>query len=165
MVLLLGSVAVWTALLAWALWKQTGTFHPRLFDGILAVCLFPLLFTTLTLFFSSFATYALSAGLSLIAAGVALAEDLLHTLSLPFFLNAPVLNTLSHIVGYVVPLGKMNHWITRGLGDAGMDISAFTRMGYDAPAVATNQIDMAYILSYIAAFFILGLIIFQKRDL
>ena len=53
-------------------------------DGVLAAALFPLLFTTLTLFFSSFATYALSAGLALIAAGVALAEDTLLLLSRPF---------------------------------------------------------------------------------
>ena len=69
LILLAVSVAVWGGLLAWGIWHQTGTFHPRMFDGVLAAALFPLLFTTLTLFFSSFATYALSAGLALIAAG------------------------------------------------------------------------------------------------
>ena len=59
----------------------------------------------------------------------------------------------------------MNHWITRGLGDAGLDMSAFTRMGYDAPAVATTNGDMTYILLYIAAALALGLVIFQRRDL
>ena len=165
LILLAGSIVVWAGLLAWGIYHQTGTFHPRMFDGVLAAALFPLLFTTLTLFFSSFATYALSAGLALIAAGVALAEDMLLTLSRPLLLNAPILATLSHIVGCIVPLGRMNHWITRGLGDAGLDLSAFTRLGFDAPAVATTQADMVYILVYIAAFLALGLMVFQRRDL
>ena len=115
--LLLASVALWTALLVFAIYHQTGIFHPRMLVGVLATFLFPMLFSTLTLCFSSFAAYALSAGLALIAAGVALAEDFLLTLSR--LLDAPSLKLLSEIVGYVVPLGKMNHWITRGLGNAG----------------------------------------------
>lgn len=165
--LLLACVVVWAGLLAFAIWRQTGTFHPRLFSGVLAACLFPLLFTTLTLAFSSFATYALSAGLALIAAGVALAEDTLLFLSRPLFLNSPLLETASKVVGCIVPLSRMNHWITRGLGDAGIDMSAFAnpiRQG-GAAAVATTGADMVYILIYIAAALALGLLVFQKRDL
>ena len=167
LVLLGVSVAAWGGLLAWGIWRQTGTFHPRMLDGVLAAALFPLLFTTLTLFFSSFATYALSAGLALIAAGVALAEDTLLLLSRPYLLNAPLLATLSHAVGCLVPISRMNHWITRGLGDAGLDMSDFNRLagGFDPAAVATTQADMAYILLYIAVFLALGLVVFQRRDL
>lgn len=167
MALLLASIAVWAGLLAFAIWRQTQTFHPRIFLGVLAACLFPLLFTTLTLCFSSFATHALSAGLSLIAAGMALAEDLLHRLSLPGIgLDAPILETMSKVVGCIVPLGRMNHWITRGLGNAGLDFSAFLEMRRtgDADLSATN-VGMVYIVCYIAAFLVLGLVIFQKRDL
>lgn len=164
-VLLAISVALWAALLAWGIWHQTQTFHPRLFLGVLAAFLFPLLFTTLTLFFSSFATYALSAGLALIAAGVALAEDTLRLLSGPFVLNAPLLAKLADAVGYVVPISRMNHWITRGLGSAGLDLSDLTRMGFNSKAVATTHGDLAYIIFYIVASFALGLLIFQRRDL
>ena len=61
----------------------------------------------------------------------------------------------------------MNHWITRGLGDAGLDMSDFNRLagGFDPAAVATTQADMVYILSYIAVFLVLGLVVFQRRDL
>ncbi len=163
--LLAVSVAFWGILLAWGIHRQTGTFHPRMFGGVLAAALFPLLFTTLTLFFSSFANYALSAGLALIAAGVALAEDTLLLLSRPFVLNAPALATIAHVVGCIVPISRMNHWITRGLGSAGTDMSAFTRGGFDAPAVATTQGDLTYVLLYIAAFFALGIVTFQRRDL
>ncbi len=163
--LLAVSVALWGGLLAWGIHRQTGTFHPRMFDGVLAASLFPLLFTTLTLFFSSFANFALSAGLALIAAGVALAEDTLLLLSRPFVLNSPLLATLSRAVGCIVPISRMNHWITRGLGDSGLDMSAFTRGGFDAPAVATTNGELAYILLYIAAFLALGLLTFQRRDL
>lgn len=163
MTLLLGSVAVWAILLAFAVWHQTGTFHPRLFLGVLAACLFPLLFTTLTLCFSSFATYALSAGLALIAAGIALAEDFLMLLSR--LLESDTLKTLSEIVGYVVPLGKMNHWITRGLGDAGWDMSTLAQGAFNPAKAATTQADLAYVICYIVAFLVLGLFIFQRRDL
>ena len=163
MTLLLGSVAVWACLLAFAVWHQTGTFHPRIFLGVLAACLFPLLFTTLTLCFSSFATYALSAGLALIAAGVALAEDFLMLLSR--LLDSSTLKTLSQIVGYVVPLGKMNHWITRGLGDAGWDMSTLAQGAFNPARAATNQADLAYVIGYIVAFLVLGLVVFQRRDL
>lgn len=163
MTLLLGSVAVWACLLAFAVWHQTGTFHPRLFLGVLAACLFPLLFTTLTLCFSSFATYALSAGLALIAAGVALAEDFLMLLSR--LLESDTLRTLSEIAGYVVPLGKMNHWITRGLGDAGWDMSTLAQGAFNPAKAATTQADLAYVICYIVAFLVLGLVVFQRRDL
>lgn len=154
---------VWGGLLALVIWAQTHTFHPRLFLGVLATGLFPLLFTTLTLFFSSFATYGLSAGLALIAAGVALAEDTLLLLSR--FLNAPVLKTLSIVAGDIVPLSRMNHWITRGLGDAGMDLSAFAGRAANPSAVVTTSGDLAYVLIYITVFLALGLFIFQRRDL
>lgn len=166
--MLLASIALWSVLLAWAVWMHTHTFHPRIFVGALSVCLFPLLFVTLTLFFSSFATYSLSAGLALIAAGMALAEDILRRLSSPFVLNAPILNTLADIVSYIVPLNRMNHWITRGLGNAGWDISVFFGQGGPgAPpaSVATGAGDMAYILAYMAFFLAAGLIVFQRRDL
>ena len=159
-------VGAWGGLLALGIWKQTGTYHPRLWQGILTAGLFPLLFTTLTLCFSTFAAYALSSSLALIAAGIALAEDMLHILSQPFFLNAPILDTVSQIAGYVVPLGRMNHWITRGLGDAGWDISVFFgQRGHGEASVATTNADMTYILLYMAFFFALGLVLFQRRDL
>ena len=159
-------MGVWGSLLSLGIWKQTGTYHPRIWEGILAAGLFPLLFTTLTLCFSTFAAYALSSSLALIAAGVALAEDLLHNLSQPFVLNAPILDTLSKICGYVVPLGRMNHWITRGLGGAGWDISVFFgQRGHGEASVATTNADMTYILLYMVFFFALGLILFQRRDL
>lgn len=154
---------VWGLLLAWAIWVQTHLFHPRLFLGVLATGLFPLLFTTLTLFFSSFATYALSAGLALIAAGVALAEDTLAFFGRVF--EAHVLDVMSHAVGYIVPLSRMNHWITRGLGNAGFDWSAFGPRSQGASSIATSGGDMAYIILYIAVFLIGGLVVFQRRDL
>lgn len=154
---------VWGILLAWAIWIQTHLFHPRLFVGLLSVALFPLLFTTLTLFFSSFATYALSAGLALIAAGVALAEDTLLLFSRIF--SAHSLSVMAHVVSYIVPLSRMNHWITKGLGGAGFDWSAFSPRGPGEAAVATTNADMGYILLYIGVFFVLGLLIFQRRDL
>lgn len=169
-------VAGWGALLAWAIWHQTGTYHPRIWGGIGAAGLFPLLFTTLTLCFSTFATYALSSSLSLIAAGVALAEDLLHSLSR--FLDIPLLDTLSRAAGYVVPISRMNHWITKGLaatgigahppGSAGLDFSLFIARLDPTQVNAvkeTSALDMGYILAYMGAFFVLGLTLFQRRDL
>lgn len=159
-------VGVWGGLLTLGIWKQTGVYHPHIWGGILAASLFPLLFTTLTLCFSTFAGYALSSSLALIAAGVALASDTLQIVSQPFFLNSPILETLSEVCGYVVPLTRMNHWITRGLGDAGWDTSVFLfQRGHGEASVATTQADLTYILLYMAFFFVLGLVLFQRRDL
>lgn len=175
--LLLVCVLGWGGLLGWSVWKQTGTYHPRLWGGVLAAGLFPLLFTTLTLFFSTFATQALSSSLALIAAGIALAESILHRLGEPLALNSPTLETLSQICGYVVPLGRMNHWITRGLdatglgaappGSAGLDFSLILERR-DPTSLATVAVaapDLTYILVYIAVCFALGLFLFQRRDL
>lgn len=159
-------VAVWGGLLVLGIWKQTGTYHPQIWQGILAAGLFPLLFTTLTLCVSTFAGFALSSSLALIAAGIALAEDLLHSLAQPLVLNAPILETLSKLCGYVVPLGRMNHWITRGLGDAGLDMSViFAQRRHGEASVATTNADLVYILLYMACFFAAGLVVFQRRDL
>jgi Cu-processing system permease protein len=163
LILLAGCLVVWGGLLAWAIWIQTHIFNPRLFLGVLTVGIFPLLFITLTLFFSSFATYALSAGLALIAAGVALAEDTLSTLATVFDSNA--LKVTSEVVSYIVPLGRMNHWITHGLGDAGLDLTAFGRRGGGDAAVDLSAWDMTYVICYILCFLAAGLVVFQKRDL
>ncbi|MEO7714589.1 MAG: ABC transporter permease subunit [Capsulimonas sp.] len=159
--LLGASVLVWSLILIVAIYIQTHLFFPRIFVGILATFLFPVVFATLTLFFSSFATHALSAGLALITAGVALSENFLTGLAM--LLSAPVLKTIGQIVGYILPLGKMNHWITRGLGDAGLDMSTMATLG--AKAVEAPTADMVYILFYIAAALAAGIYIFQKRDL
>jgi ABC-type transport system involved in multi-copper enzyme maturation permease subunit len=159
----LASVALWSIVLAYSIHRQTGFFHPRMFLGVLATCLFPLLFTTLTMFFSSFCTFALSAGLALIAAGVALAEDMLLLLG-NMLLNSPVLVKLGGAVGYIVPLGRMNHWITRGLGDAGIDISAI-RWSFGPEAASATTGDLVYVFVYIVAALVLGLTVFQRRDL
>lgn len=172
-------VLVWGGLLAAGIWKQTGTYHPQIWGGILAAGLFPLLFTTLTLCFSTFAAYALSSSLALIAAGIALAEDLLHNLSLPTRLDVPTLDTLSKIAGYIVPLGRMNHWITKGLdatgivgtappNSAGLDMSLIVAQAdptQAATVASTSGADLTYILLYMAFFFALGLVLFQRRDL
>lgn len=176
-------VGGWGLLLAGAIWHQTGTYHPRIWGGIAAAGLFPLLFTTLTLCFSTFATYALSSSLALIAAGVALGEDLLHILSR--WLDIPLLETLSRFTGYIVPLSRMNHWISRGLdadgggtsifgmghgppGSAGFDFSLFLARRDPSQAAtvgSTSEADLVYILVYMAVFFALGLTLFQRRDL
>lgn len=161
--LLAVSVALWGALLVLAIWHRTGTFHPHILLGILATFLFPTLFVTLTLCFSSFAGFALSAGLSLIAAGVALAEDMLAFLGR--ILNSSILDTLSKVVGYVVPLGKMNHWITKGLGDAGRDMSDFRAQLMGQPPLDATTGDLVYIFGYIVVAMIIGMTVFQKRDL
>jgi ABC-type transport system involved in multi-copper enzyme maturation permease subunit len=161
MLFLAGSFAIWSALLVFAVWHQTGTFHWHILTGLLATFLFPLLFATLTLCFSTFATTPLAAGLSFITAGVALAQDILFRMSM--MLDSDVVKTLSTAVGYVVPLGKMNHWITKGLGDAGVDMSAFTAIGQ--ASLSTSTADLVYILVYIAAALGIGLLVFQKRDL
>ena len=161
--LLLGSVVLWSTLLILGIWHKTHIFHPHILLGLLATCLFPLLFATLTLCFSSFASFALSAGLALIAAGVALAEDMLFLLSR--FLQSDVLESISRGVGYIVPLGRMNHWITRGLGNAGYDMSAFAQGRPGESAIATGYGDLAYIIVYIVAATVIGLVVFQKRDL
>lgn len=169
-------VAGWGCLLALAIWHQTGTYHAHIWGGIAAAWLFPALFTTLTLCFSTFATYALSSSLALIAAGVALAEDILHSLSR--FLDIPLLQTLSEAAGYIVPISRMNHWISKGLAatamgphspdSAGLDFSLFIARLDPTQVNAvkeTSSADMAYILAYMAGFFILGLVLFQRRDL
>ena len=103
--------------------------------------------TTLTLFFSTFATYALSSSLSLIAAGVALAEDILHTLAR--VLNIPTLDTLSQIASYICAAGPDEHWISRGLdatgigpappGSAGLDFSlVFAQRDPTQSAIVAN---------------------------
>ena len=157
------SMLVWGLMLALVVWIQTHTFHWHIFTGVLAVGLFPLLFITLTLFFSSFSSFALSAVLSLIAAGISLTENLLLLLAKMF--DADILTKLSHAVSYIVPISRMNHWITKGLGDAGYDVSATTNGVLDTARIATNGADLAYILAYIAAFMVLGLLIFHRRDL
>ncbi|MCL5283972.1 MAG: ABC transporter permease [Armatimonadetes bacterium] len=169
-VLLLISVIFWCALIWLSIFIQTHRSYPTIMRAGLAVTLYPVLFTSLTICFSTFATGALAAGLSLVLAGTAWADPVLGQLYL--FTREHVFMTTSRIIGYLIPMTQMSLWVDRAIGPAVQ--SPFTSMqqqmiayryqlaGLNPPTATLSG--LVYIFIYIVGTIVIAAFIFQRRD-
>ena len=139
------------------------TTMSTLWTSMPVMFLYPLLFTSLTLAFSSFAGNRLATIMPLILASTAWSEGILRGLGYFFDINS--LKLASKLVVYVVPLNPMSRWLERSLNLnllKQFPLTGAKPWPQDPPA---NMIDLWWILGYAAAFFVIGLIVFERRDL
>lgn len=160
---ILPCVAVWTAILQWAIVRHVGYAIPQLWRLIGVMMLYPLVFSSLTMFFSSFTSYMLSMILPLIIASTAWSEDFLKAFGYGFDVNA--LKTASKVVVYVAPLNPMSRWYDRILDQPVLQMANALRRQFGPLDPPASHIDLAWILGYALVGLVAGAIIFQKRDL
>ncbi len=168
--LLLLSVMFWCALIWLSIYIQTQHSYPTIIRAGLAITFYPVLFISLTICFSTFATGALAAGLSLVLAGTAWADPVLRQLYL--FTKEHVFMTVSRIIGYLIPMTQMSLWVDRAIGPAVR--SPFTSMqqqmmdyryqlaGLNPPAATLSG--LVYIFIYIVGTIVIAALLFQRRD-
>jgi hypothetical protein len=134
------------------------------FSALPYLLLYPILFTTLALFFSAFAAFPLAAGLSILLTGVGWSETILHLLGTR--LDVDLLLSLSRAAGWLMPLGRMSRWVARGMGPVlrfgGQEFAVGERGPFKD--IVTTQFDLVYIGLYALAAFVAGAIILGRRD-
>ncbi|MBC8104125.1 MAG: ABC transporter permease subunit, partial [Cytophagales bacterium] len=156
------NIALWDGIL-WgvATYRNPEVSHANIWRAFPYLLLYPAVFTTLALLFSTFAAFPLAAGLSILSAGIGWSEGILFLLNKAFEIR--LLSILSTLAGYIVPLGRMSRWVTEGLGP----LPVFTgNLGSRSPfnEIAAVPSDLVYIAAYVAVVFVTGAIIFGRRD-
>lgn len=157
------NLLLWVAII-WgvASYRAPEMSHRGIWQALPYLLLYPAVFATLALLFSSFASFPLAAGLAILFTGIGWAEGILYLLREAF--DIEVLGTLSAVAGYIMPIGRMSRWVTKGLGP--MTVFGGQALGSRGPFRELEAVpfDLAYIGLYIVVAFALGAIILGRRD-
>lgn len=153
------NVAIWGALLWLAVWARGREAHLPLLRAVALTFLYPLIFTTLTLWFSTFATNVLATAMALVAIGVGWQEGMMR--SFARLLDIEVLERFSVVASYLVPIGRLQRW---ALAVADLRLPFGMRPGGFTEEPEPVPFDLVYIGLYILAALALAIITFQRRD-
>jgi ABC-type transport system involved in multi-copper enzyme maturation permease subunit len=154
------NVSVWAALLWVAVYLRVPGPHWPLLKAVGLAFLYPLIFVTLTLCFSTFASNVLATALALVCIGIGWQEGFMRQMGRIF--DIEILQQFGVFAGYLVPIGRLHRWM---IEVADLTLPFGMRM--------TNQMidefppvpgDLTYIGAYISVALLLALVIFQRRD-
>lgn len=160
---ILPCIVIWTAILQWAIVRHIGYTIPTLWRLIEVMVLYPVVFSSLTMLFSSFTSHLLSMILPLIMASAAWSEDFLKLFGYGFDINT--LKTAAKAVVYIAPLNPMSRWFDKVLDQPILIQLEAMRPHFGPVDPPANGRDLAWILGYAAVALIVGTLVFQKRDL
>ncbi len=161
------NVVVWTAMLWLSVALQT---KPRaeMWHALPWVLLYPVLYGTLAMALSSFCSAAIASMLTVAAGAFAYFAD--HFLRpLAAFFDVKLLQTVVYLSEWVVPMAVLKRLVQArvdALVPPGMDeappFGSEAVLMFLKPPV--RALDITYVLLYIVIALIVGLIIFQRRD-
>ncbi len=157
------NLVIWLGVIwAVATYRSPDESHGTLWHALPYLLLYPAIFVSLGLTYSTFAGFGLATGLAILTAGVGWSEGIFYSLNQAF--DVRLLGTLSKASGYLFPLGRMSRWVSRGLGPlptfGGANIGDRNPFK-DIPAVPE---DLLYLGLYIALVFTAGAVILGRRD-
>lgn len=153
------NVLLWSLIVGLAAYSKSHTFHWGLVKAGGLTLLYPMMFVTLTLLFSSFTSQVLATVLTLIAIGVGWQEGVMA--SLGERLELPVLERMGEIAGRLVPIGRLHGWIHRMAEVDLLNDLASALQNSREPVAA----DLYYVGGYILGALLLTIIIFGRREI
>lgn len=159
--LMLVNLLFWAFLLWCSLLIQTHRSYPTLFRAGFVSALYPVIGTTLGLFFSTWATGTVAMGLALVLAGASWPHAFLRTAGAN--LNVPVLVQAGRISRYIVPASHVELWVERALGPLMPAIINPGGFAFNVP-FEPSVTDLVYVAGYVVVFFVGAVVIFQWRD-
>ncbi len=169
-VILCGSVLVWTAMVWASLSWQTHRDLMPLLDAGVYLCLFPVLVSTLALTLSTFAPRLFGTSLAFTLGAFAWFDGIFYALGNTFDVHS--LRVLARFAGLVVPQGYVGWWV-EGLTEQ-VIMTPPQRFTWSSPLFLRQwgadhlnfaHLDAVYVALYIVAVFLLGALIFQRRDI
>jgi ABC-type transport system involved in multi-copper enzyme maturation permease subunit len=154
------NVLVWAALLWLAVYVRVPGLHGPLLKAVGLTFLYPLIFITLTLCFSTFASNMLATALALVCIGIGWQEGFMLELGRVFDIR--LLRQFGTFAGYLVPIGRLHRW-TIQVADLSLPFGVLP-MGPGSHELQPTPFDLPYIALYILALLLLSHIIFLRRD-
>jgi Cu-processing system permease protein len=159
-VLTAANVAVWAGLLWLAVYMRVPGPHWPLLKAVGLAFLYPLIFVTLTLCFSTFASNVLATALALVAIGIGWQEGIMRQMGTVFHIE--LLRRFGVFAGYLVPIGRLHRWM---LHVADLSLPFTMRLADQMMQVAPPvPADLIYVGAYIGATLFLALALFYHRD-
>lgn len=157
------NIALWDLVL-WgvASYRNPENSHRAIWEAFPYLLLYPAVFISLGMLFSTFSSFSLAFGLSVLSAAVGWAEGILYLLHQS--LDIGFLGRLSSLAGYLFPLGRMSRQVTEALGPLPVMRGDLSTRG-PFQELQSGPMDLWYILAYAAVCFAAGAIIFGRRDL
>lgn len=164
-VFITANLLMW-ALIIWgvASFRAPAASHMGVWRALPYLLLYPTVFVTLGLLFSTFASFPLAAGLSILFTGVGWSEGILFLLNRAF--DIEVLLTLSKVASFLMPIGRMSRWVAEGLGPLRMFGGREIEIGSRGPfgEIEAVPFDLVYIGLYVVVAFTIGAIVLGRRD-
>jgi ABC-type transport system involved in multi-copper enzyme maturation permease subunit len=173
-IILVGSTLVWTTMV-WAslTWQTHEDLMPLLGAGFY-LALFPIVLCTLALSLSTFAPRLFGTSLALTLASFAWFDGIFNALGAPTppGFDVPSLRVLADAAGLVVPQGYIAWWVEKAT-DSIMVLPPRPGLNWESPQFLKTwgemhlhfaHLDAVYVVVYVLAVFLIGAIIFQKRD-
>jgi ABC-type transport system involved in multi-copper enzyme maturation permease subunit len=154
------NVGLWAALLWIAVYVREPGSHVPLLKAVALAFLYPLIFVTLTLCFSTFSSNVLATALALVCVGIGWQEGIMRQMGSIFDIR--LLRLFGVFAGYLVPIGRLHRWMIHVA-----DLSLPFGMGGGGPFQFQQPpvpADLVYIGGYIVGTLLLALLIFQRRD-
>lgn len=159
------NVVVWeTIVWAVASYRAPHLSHMAVWKSLPYLLIYPAVFTTLALLFSTLASFPLASGMAILFTGIGWSESVFHLLGRQ--LDIDLLSTLSRVSGFVMPLGRMSRWVSKGMGPVLNFGNGEFEVGSRGPFQDLQAVpfDLVYIGLYVAAAFALGAVVFGRRD-
>jgi ABC-type transport system involved in multi-copper enzyme maturation permease subunit len=103
------NVAVWGALVWLAVRTRSPGSHVSVVRALSLAAVYPLIFLTLALWFSTFSSGMLGSALCVVAVGLGWQEGLMFRLGEVYELER--LTQFSLLAGYLVPIGRLHRWV------------------------------------------------------
>jgi Cu-processing system permease protein len=153
------NVGVWATILWLAIYLRVPGPHWPLLKAVGLAFLYPLIFVTLTLCFSTFSSNVLATAMALVCIGIGWQEGFMRQMGNIFDIR--LLRAFGVFAGYLVPIGRLHRWMVQVA-----DLTLPLRMSDNPMQLQVPPVpaDLVYIGCYIVATLLLGLTIFQRRD-
>lgn len=155
-------IALWIIMLQLAIYEHVQHTRPALWYTFGVLMLYPVVFSSLTMMFSSISSTLLSTILPVMLAAGAWSQLILKGFGYMF--DIATLKTMAKLVVWLAPLNPLSRWVERVIQPTALDWLPGPPGGAppDPPAGAR---DMVWILVYAGVALVAGLVIFQRRDL
>lgn len=161
LVFALANTLFWAVLLYASVRLMMGRIYLETWRAPLVVLLYPVLFGTLSLFFSTFASMGLTIALSIISAGVAWSEKPMREFGVVFAIET--LLRVADNVRWVIPMNHLRRWVLDQMMVVIPErmLASQRFQAFDNPPTGW---EICYVFGYIVVVLFLAILVFQKRD-
>lgn len=151
----------WAVLLYLSIRLMMGKMYLETWRAPLVVLLYPVLFGTLTLFFSTFASTGLTIALSIMAAGVAWSEKPMREFGIVFDIDT--LLRVANNVRWIIPMNHLRRWVLEEMMVV-VPERMLASQRFQAFENPPGGWEIGYVFGYIAVVLTLAALVFGKRD-